>query len=76
MRFFYDMLWLTSCAYFNLVHSHIVIGPLALDASKLRNVSEKDYVLGCVFDWRLAEVIAGRLRATRLQLLDIFAHEK
>ena len=49
---------------------------LALDASKLRNLCEEDHVLGCVFGWRLAEVIAGRLKATRLQLLDIFAHEK
>ena len=49
---------------------------LALDASKLRNLCDRDHVLGCVIGWRLAEVIAGRLRSTRLQLLDIFAHEK
>jgi CRP-like cAMP-binding protein len=49
---------------------------LALDAAELRSLCEKDHVLGCVFGWRLAEVIAGRLKATRLQLLDIFAHEK
>ena len=48
---------------------------LALDATKLRALSDMDQALGCAIAWRIAEVIAGRLNATRLQLLDIFAHD-
>lgn len=48
---------------------------LALDAEQLRNVCKEDHELGCALGWRVAETIAGRLKATRLQLLDIFAHE-
>ena len=48
---------------------------LALDAKQLRNVCQEDHELGCALGWRVAETIAGRLKATRLQLLDIFAHE-
>lgn len=46
---------------------------LALDANQLRNVCHEDHELGCALGWRVAETIAGRLKATRLQLLDIFA---
>ncbi len=46
---------------------------LALEAQQLRNVCKEDHELGCAIGWRVAEAIAGRLKATRLQLLDIFA---
>lgn len=45
---------------------------LAIDAASLRETIEQDHDLGCLLLWRIAEVIAGRLKATRLQLLDIF----
>ena len=46
---------------------------LALDAKQLRNICKEDHELGCAIGWRVAETISGRLKATRLQLLDIFA---
>jgi CRP/FNR family cyclic AMP-dependent transcriptional regulator len=46
---------------------------IALNAPKLREVCEADHELGYIIGWRLAELIAGRLKATRLQLVDIFA---
>lgn len=46
---------------------------IAIDAHRLRIMCQIDHELGCAIGWRIAEVIAGRLRATRLQLLDIFA---
>jgi CRP-like cAMP-binding protein len=48
---------------------------LALNAKQLRTVCQEDHELGCALGWRVAETIAGRLKATRLQLLDIFATE-
>ena len=46
---------------------------IALNAAQLRDVMQADHDLGCALLWRVTEVIAGRLKATRLQLLDIFA---
>lgn len=46
---------------------------LAFNAAQLRQTIQTDHDLGCVLLWRVAAVIAGRLKATRLQLLDIFA---
>ena len=46
---------------------------LALDAKQLRNICKEDHELGCAIGWRVAETISSRLKATRLQLLDIFA---
>lgn len=46
---------------------------LAFDATQLREMCQADYELGCALGWRVAEVIAGRLKATRMQLLDMFA---
>ncbi len=46
----------------------------AFNASQLRETMEEDHDLGCALLWAIADVIAGRLKATRLQLLDIFAH--
>ena len=46
---------------------------LAFNASQLREAMDEDRDLGCALLWAIADVIAGRLRATRLQLLDIFA---
>jgi CRP-like cAMP-binding protein len=45
---------------------------VAIDATRLRETIEQDHDLGCLLLWRIAEIIAGRLKATRLQLLDIF----
>ena len=46
---------------------------IALDANELRQLCRQDHELGCIIAWRVSELIAGRLKATRLQLLDIFA---
>lgn len=48
---------------------------IALNAALLREIMQSDHDLGCTLLWRVAAIIAGRLKATRLQLLDIFAHE-
>ncbi len=48
---------------------------IALNAAQMRETMQSDHDLGCVLLWRVATIIAGRLKATRLQLLDIFAHE-
>ena len=45
---------------------------LALNADQVRKLCEVDHAFGCAIAWRVAEVIALRLKATRLQLLDIF----
>jgi CRP-like cAMP-binding protein len=46
---------------------------IAVDAQRLRDTMFEDHDLGCAILWRITDVIAGRLKATRLQLLDIFA---
>lgn len=46
---------------------------IAFNAAQLREAIQEDHDLGCALLWKVAEVIAGRLTATRLQLLDIFA---
>jgi CRP/FNR family cyclic AMP-dependent transcriptional regulator len=46
---------------------------LAIDAAKLNQVCEQDHELGFVIMHHVANVIAGRLMATRMQLLDIFS---
>jgi CRP/FNR family cyclic AMP-dependent transcriptional regulator len=45
---------------------------LALDAKKLRALCEGDHELGFQLLRRLVAVMAGRLAATRLQLLDVY----
>jgi CRP-like cAMP-binding protein len=45
---------------------------IAIDAPKLRAACEADHDLGYLLGWRVAEVIANRLKATRMQLLDIY----
>ena len=47
---------------------------VALDAPKLRALCEEDHHLGYIIMRRLANIVAGRLMVTRLQLLDLFAH--
>lgn len=46
---------------------------IAFNAAQLREAIEEDHDLGCALLWEIANVVAGRLKATRLQLLDIFA---
>lgn len=46
---------------------------IALDATELRQLCDRDCALGCMFFRRIANVIAGRLMVTRLQLLDLYA---
>jgi len=46
---------------------------LAIDAGQLHAACEKDPVLGYAVMHHIANVIAGRLVATRMQLLDMFA---
>ena len=45
---------------------------LALDALKLRALCEADPRLGYAFTRRTLQVVSERLKATRLQLLDLF----
>lgn len=46
---------------------------IAFDAAALRALCDQDYELGYYVYQRLTNVIAGRLSATRLQLLDMYA---
>jgi len=46
---------------------------ISIDAEKLHQACEKDPVLGYAVMHHVANVIAGRLLATRLQLLDMFS---
>jgi CRP-like cAMP-binding protein len=45
---------------------------VALDAQTLRKLGDEDPELGYIIMRRIANVVAGRLMATRLQLLDLF----
>ncbi len=46
---------------------------VAINAAQLREALEQDHDMGYLLLWRISEVISDRLKATRLQLLDIFA---
>ncbi len=45
---------------------------IAINATKLRELSQTDHELGNSIMWRVAEIISKRLRAARAQLLDTF----
>ncbi len=47
---------------------------LRIDATKLRQLCDEDHDLGYAIMRRLANVVAGRLLVTRLQLLDMFGN--
>ena len=47
---------------------------LAIDANRLRQACQEDCALGFVMMRHVANLIAGRLIATRMQLLDMFAN--
>jgi CRP-like cAMP-binding protein len=47
---------------------------IVIDANALREACESDFELGYIVYRRLNNIIAGRLMATRLQLLDMYAH--
>jgi CRP-like cAMP-binding protein len=47
---------------------------LALDASRLRELCDVDTRLGYLLTRRILEVVSERLKATRMQLLDIYGH--
>jgi CRP/FNR family transcriptional regulator, cyclic AMP receptor protein len=53
-----------------------VVNAVVFDGAYLRKESQDDCDLGREMMSRFAEVIADRLQATRLQLLDIYAGEK
>jgi CRP-like cAMP-binding protein len=46
---------------------------IAFNTAQLREAMDADKELGYALLWRIADVVASRLKATRLQLLDIFA---
>lgn len=48
----------------------LVVG---IDSEKLRNACEEDHDLGYLVMRRLTNIVASRLLATRLQLIDMFA---
>jgi len=45
-----------------------------IDAREMRHACEEDFELGYRLMRRVANVVAGRLQATRLQLMDMFAN--
>ena len=47
---------------------------VAFDADELRRLCDDDHDFGYIVMRRLANVVAGRLMTTRLQLLDMFAN--
>ncbi len=47
---------------------------LALDAVRLRDLCDADTRLGYLLTRRILEVVSERLKATRMQLLDIYGH--
>jgi hypothetical protein len=47
---------------------------VAFDAGELRRLCDEDHSFGYYVMRRLANVVAGRLMTTRLQLLDMFAN--
>jgi CRP/FNR family transcriptional regulator, cyclic AMP receptor protein len=47
---------------------------LALDAPKLRALCDADAGLGYAIAQRMLEVVSDRLKATRMQLMDIYRH--
>jgi CRP-like cAMP-binding protein len=49
---------------------------IGLDSEALRNLCDEDFEFGYYFMRRIANIIAGRLLVTRLQLLDMFAAPK
>ena len=46
---------------------------LALDAGRLRELCDADPRLGYLLTRRILEVVSERLKATRMQLLDIYS---
>jgi CRP-like cAMP-binding protein len=46
---------------------------LALDGARLRQVCEQDPAFGYQLMLKLLKIVAGRLQATRVQLLDLYA---
>lgn len=49
-------------------------GALALDAVRLRALCDVDTRLGYLLTRRILDVVSERLKATRMQLLDIYGH--
>lgn len=49
---------------------------LAFDGACLREKCERDHSLGFEFMKRLSRVVVDRLRATRIQLLDVYGNDK
>jgi CRP/FNR family transcriptional regulator, cyclic AMP receptor protein len=47
---------------------------LALDATRLRELCDVDTHLGYLLTRRILDVVSERLKATRMQLLDIYGH--
>jgi CRP/FNR family cyclic AMP-dependent transcriptional regulator len=45
---------------------------IAINATSLRALCQKDHELGCKVIWQVADVISSRLRIARTQLLDMF----
>ena len=46
---------------------------LAFDGERLRHACEEDYALGYVFMREVLKLVASRLQATRIQLMDIYS---
>ena len=47
---------------------------VALDAARLGTLCDADPVLGYLLTRRILEVVSERLKATRMQLMDIYSH--
>jgi len=48
------------------------IKTIAIDAKRLRELSEEDYKFGYELYKRIASIIVARLESTRIQLLDVY----
>ena len=57
-------------------HTITPVEAIAFNTAQLRDAMDADPELGYAILWRVADVIASRLHATRLQLLDIYAPSK
>jgi len=49
---------------------------IAINSEELRNLLDSDHELGYAIMWRVAEVIADRLKATRMHLVDLLTPPK
>ena len=64
----------------HLAHFDVIaldpVRTVAIDAQALRDACAADHNLGFEITYRLGRVVAARLEATRLQLMDIYGRHR